>query len=61
MFILKYFSSTILDRKEVGCFEVPMVHSSVLVSLRQEEADLISYTPEDIKDYPGTYFPFKMF
>ena len=45
--------STILDRKEVGCFEVPMIHSSVLVNLKHPESDVLSYTPENIPDYPG--------
>jgi len=47
--------STILDRGELGCFKVPMVHSSVLVDLRTKESDLVSYNPEHIKEYPGPH------
>jgi len=47
--------SDILDRKETGCFNVPMIHSAVLLNLRTPESDLISYTPENIHDYPGPH------
>jgi len=43
----------ILDRKMVGVHEVPMVHSCVLVDLRQEESDLLAYDPAKVKEYNG--------
>ena len=43
----------ILNRKKVGCYSVPMVHTAVLVDLRQEESDLLTFLPENIEDYPG--------
>ena len=42
-----------LNRKKVGCHEVPMVHTAVLVDLRQEESDLLTFLPDNIADYPG--------
>lgn len=38
----------ILDRKEKGCFTVPMVHSCVLVNLKVEESDLLTFDPDNI-------------
>ena len=43
----------ILQRKMVGCHQVPMVHTAVLVDLRQEESDLLTFLPDNIEDYPG--------
>ena len=43
----------ILNRKKVGCFEVPMVHTAVLVNLQHEESDLLTYNPDNIPGYPG--------
>jgi len=43
----------ILDRKEVGCFSVPMVHTATLISLRHLSSDKLAYLPERIDDYPG--------
>ena len=43
----------ILNRKKVGCHQVPMVHTAVLVDLRQEESDLLTFLPENIEEYPG--------
>jgi len=43
----------ILDRKMVGCFEVPMVHTGVLMDLRHSESDLLAFLPENIPSYPG--------
>ncbi len=43
----------ILNKEKTGCFAVPMVHSSVLVNLRSKEADLLTYVPENIKNYDG--------
>ena len=44
---------TILNRKKVGCYQVPMVHTAVLVDLREEESDLLTFLPENIESYPG--------
>ena len=43
----------ILKREESGCFEVPMVHSAVLIDLRREESDHLSYSSENLVDYDG--------
>ncbi|KAM3968461.1 chromosome associated protein D3 [Aphomia sociella] len=43
----------ILNREKQGCFEVPMVNTAVLVSLRRLESDLLTYNPKKIKDYQG--------
>lgn len=43
----------ILNRKKVGCYQVPMVHTAVLIDLREEESDLLTYSPDNIEDYPG--------
>ena len=43
----------ILNRKKVGCHEVPMVHKAVLIDQRQEESDLVTFLPDNIADYPG--------
>jgi len=45
----------ILERKSEGCFAVPMVHTSVLIDLRHEESDLLTYIPENIPQYPGPH------
>lgn len=36
----------ILDRKEKGCFVVPMVHSCVLVNLKVTETDMLTFDPD---------------
>jgi len=43
----------ILDFKMVGCFEVPMVHTCLLVNLQHTESDLLTFLPENIPSYPG--------
>ena len=43
----------ILNRKRVGCFNVPMVHTAVLIDLRNTESDLLTYLPDNIPNYPG--------
>ena len=43
----------ILTRKQVGCFEVPMVHTAVLVDLRHQETDLLTYAADKVASYPG--------
>eukprot|EP00090_Calanus_glacialis_P014493 TRINITY_DN23297_c0_g1_i1.p1 TRINITY_DN23297_c0_g1~~TRINITY_DN23297_c0_g1_i1.p1 ORF type:complete len:567 (-),score=145.41 TRINITY_DN23297_c0_g1_i1:201-1901(-) len=43
----------ILDHKMLGCFEVPMVHTCVLINLRHSESDLLTFLPENIPSYPG--------
>jgi len=43
----------ILDYKMTGCFEVPMIHTCLLVDLRQSESDLLTFLPENIPSYPG--------
>ncbi|KAJ8736928.1 hypothetical protein PYW07_000199 [Mythimna separata] len=36
-----------------GCFEVPMVHTAVLVDLRSRASDHLTYNPEKIRYYDG--------
>lgn len=43
----------VLNRENVGCFKVPMVHSSVLINLNREESDFLTYNPLKVKDYDG--------
>nr|CAH7758151.1 unnamed protein product [Callosobruchus chinensis] len=43
----------VLHRKNVGCFDVPMIHSCVLIDLRREESDFLTYDPSKIKNFDG--------
>lgn len=43
----------ILEREKEGCFEVPMVHSCVLIDLRRVHSDLLTYDPDKIPYYDG--------
>lgn len=43
----------IATREKTGCFPVPMVHTCVLIHLRQESSDLLTYDPSTLKDYDG--------
>ncbi|XP_012279221.1 glycosyltransferase 25 family member [Orussus abietinus] len=43
----------ILNRDETGCFDVPMVHTAVLIDLRKAESDLLTYQSENLEDYDG--------
>lgn len=43
----------ILYRENVGCFNVPMVHSAVLINLRTFSSDLFTYNPKKVKKYDG--------
>ncbi|XP_077302422.1 glycosyltransferase 25 family member [Arctopsyche grandis] len=43
----------ILDRKDIGCFKVPMIHSAVLINLRRRTADELTYNPSKINSYDG--------
>ncbi|XP_046391717.1 glycosyltransferase 25 family member-like [Ischnura elegans] len=43
----------ILHREKKGCFEVPMVHSSVLIDLRREASMEFSFKPENLVGYDG--------
>lgn len=38
----------ILNGDNLGCFEVPMVHTCVLVNLRKIESDLLTYVPSKV-------------
>lgn len=41
----------ILYREKKGCFDVPMVHSTYLIDLRQKITDNLYYLPD--KEYTG--------
>lgn len=43
----------ILNRKKTGCFDVPMVHSAVLISMRYDVSDKLTYYPSKITNYDG--------
>lgn len=41
----------ILDRKDKGCFNEPMVHSCVLVNLKVVETDRLTFNPDKVPDH----------
>ncbi|XP_031840465.1 glycosyltransferase 25 family member isoform X2 [Nomia melanderi] len=43
----------ILFRTETGCFDVPMLHSAVLINLRKRASDLLTYDPHNLDWYDG--------
>ncbi|XP_050301712.1 glycosyltransferase 25 family member isoform X2 [Anthonomus grandis grandis] len=43
----------ILNRENVSCYSVPMVHSCVLVDLRMQDSDFLTYLPSNIPNYIG--------
>lgn len=43
----------VLNRAQIGCFNVPMVHSCVLVNLRKTDSDFLTYAPDKVKDFDG--------
>ena len=43
----------ILERKNKGCFEVPMIHSCVFVDLNRKLSEKLSFDPENVTGYAG--------
>ncbi|EFN88899.1 Glycosyltransferase 25 family member [Harpegnathos saltator] len=43
----------ILYREEIGCHNVPMIHSAVLIDLRRYESDHLTYKAEKLISYDG--------
>lgn len=43
----------VVYRKTQGCFNVPMVHSCVLIDLRRQESDYLTYRPDKLKYFEG--------
>lgn len=43
----------ILNRSKVGCFQVPMVHSAVLISLKSQPSEVLTYDPSKMQNYDG--------
>jgi collagen beta-1,O-galactosyltransferase len=43
----------ILYREKIGCFQVPMVHSAVLINLRHKASQHLTYIDEQIPEYDG--------
>ena len=43
----------ILERKEKGCFSVPMIHSSVLINLNILATEKLTFNPDKLLDYNG--------
>ncbi|KAF5302672.1 hypothetical protein FQA39_LY10168 [Lamprigera yunnana] len=46
---------SILYRQSKGCFNVPMVHSCVLLNMKSVETDDLTYVPEKISNYDGPH------
>lgn len=42
-------------REETGCFNVPMIHSSVLVDLRKALSNKLTFVPSKIENYSGPH------
>ncbi|KAL1456416.1 hypothetical protein WDU94_001147, partial [Cyamophila willieti] len=45
----------IISKKLVGCHQVPMVHSCVLVNLNAEKSDAFTFVPSKLKGYKGPH------
>lgn len=45
--------TAILNREEKGCFNLPMIHSCVLIDLRTKASNNLSYNPKKIQNYDG--------
>ena len=45
----------ILNHERVGCFNVPMVHSSVLVDLRRFSSNGLTFLSSKVPDYKGPH------
>uniref|UniRef100_A0A8D8Q9H1 Glycosyltransferase 25 family member n=1 Tax=Cacopsylla melanoneura TaxID=428564 RepID=A0A8D8Q9H1_9HEMI len=45
----------ILSKKRVGCHQVPMVHSCVLVNLNVDSSDAFTFVPNKLKGYKGPH------
>lgn len=45
----------VLELEKMGCFNVPMIHSCVLVDLRRRESDLLTYNPQNVENYDGPH------
>lgn len=43
----------IVQRKNIGCHHVPMVHSSVLIDLRFQITNYLTFSPEILPNYIG--------
>ena len=43
----------ILFREVKGCFNVPMIHSAVLIDLRKHTSDNLTYDPKNLNQYNG--------
>ena len=44
-----------LTRSRIGCFEVPMIHSAVLIDLRKRSSSNLTFIPENIPNYEGPH------
>ncbi|XP_022902450.2 glycosyltransferase 25 family member [Onthophagus taurus] len=45
----------VYNREKQGCFHVPMVHTCVLIDLRNHESDRLTYVQENLKNYNGPH------
>lgn len=43
----------IQKREQVGCFDVPMIHTAVLINMRTKASDKLTYDPQKIRNYDG--------
>lgn len=44
-----------LQRERIGCFHVPMVHSSVLIDLRRASSNGLTFVSSKVPDYKGPH------
>ncbi|RZC38505.1 glycosyltransferase 25 family member, partial [Asbolus verrucosus] len=43
----------VLNKEKIGCFNVPMVHSCVLVDMRRKTSDYLTYDPKKVPNFDG--------
>ncbi|KAK0177237.1 hypothetical protein PV328_001313 [Microctonus aethiopoides] len=43
----------ILNREKIGCHPVPMIHSAVLINLREKNTDFLTYNSDNLQHYNG--------
>ncbi|KAK6627018.1 hypothetical protein RUM44_009495 [Polyplax serrata] len=43
----------ILKNERKGCFNVPMIHSAVMINLRKEDSDYLTYNSSNVENYNG--------
>lgn len=41
------------DKEFLGCHDVPMLHTAVLMSLKHKASDRLTYDPDKVESYDG--------